>query len=209
MKKFRSLVLAAVLLFAGASTMNAQVTIGGNSTPNATLDVVANPDSDTAYGVIPPKVSIADLDAKKALYTTAQTGAIVYVDDITVPSADTKTAAITAVGYYYFDGTEWKALGGSAATTPLNVTAPELDENYTALLTDDIILFNTSTIRTLALPTSEVSIGKAYHIAVRGTHQINLPAANLWPGTNTAVYSGTSATLTYVGNGKWASFGGM
>lgn len=65
---------------------NAQVGVGTN-TPQSTLDIVGKPtDTATPDGVIAPRVSVANLDAKNAAYTTAQTGAIVYVNDISASS---------------------------------------------------------------------------------------------------------------------------
>ncbi|MGV0979984.1 beta strand repeat-containing protein [Empedobacter falsenii] len=100
---------------------NAQVGVGTN-TPQSTLDVVGKPtDTATPDGVIAPRVSVANLDAKNAAYTTAQTGAIVYVNDISAGSTVTATAAVNAVGYYYFDGTKWVKFTPAAATQDLRL----------------------------------------------------------------------------------------
>ncbi|MDH2208319.1 MULTISPECIES: hypothetical protein [Empedobacter] len=100
---------------------NAQVGVGTN-TPQSTLDIVGKPtDTATPDGVIAPRVSVANLDAKNAAYTTAQTGAIVYVNDISASSTVTATAAINAVGYYYFDGTKWVKFTPAVATQDLRL----------------------------------------------------------------------------------------
>ena len=118
MKRLFYLVL--LVFIGGTLSVNAQVTVGDNTDPNATLDVVASSSATAVDGVIAPRVSIATLDTKEALYTPAQTGAIVYVDDITGGSTDTKTAAITAKGYYYFDGAVWKGFGGDGGVLKFN-----------------------------------------------------------------------------------------
>ena len=127
MKKFKSiLVLAAVLLFAGASTMNAQVTIGSNTPPAATLDVVASApsDADVAEGVIAPRLTLAQLDAKVAAYTAAHAGVIVYVSSVAGGSTETATAAITVPGYYYFNGTAWQAMASNPRATLADLQSP-------------------------------------------------------------------------------------
>ncbi|WP_282628876.1 beta strand repeat-containing protein [Empedobacter sedimenti] len=97
----------------------AQVGVGTN-TPNATLDVVGKPtDATTPDGVIAPRIKRTELIAKNTIYTTAQTGAIVYVTDI-AGTADTtggKAVDVTAIGYYYFDGTKWVKFTPTAAAT--------------------------------------------------------------------------------------------
>ena len=92
--------------------LNAQVTVGGTSVPRATLDVVTIPSYAEAQGVIAPNLALSVLNATHAAYTTAQTGAIVYVNDITGGSTHAKTVKITKIGYYYFDGAIWQGMGG-------------------------------------------------------------------------------------------------
>ncbi len=78
--------------------------------PKATLDVEGQAASPTVTdGFIPPRLTGDQLKAKDNVYSTNQTGSIVYVTAATnSPSA--KTINVTAVGYYFFDGTIWKSL---------------------------------------------------------------------------------------------------
>ncbi|WP_449386897.1 hypothetical protein [Chryseobacterium lineare] len=87
----------------------------GAESPNATLDVKAASDGSTPEGIIAPRLSLAALQGYT--YNSAQTGAIVYVTPATgTPTG--QTANVTAVGYYYFDGSAWqKILNTSSGDT--------------------------------------------------------------------------------------------
>lgn len=98
----KSLIYLLILFF---SFTKAQVGINTNS-PQATLDVAGFPtDATKIDGVIAPRLSLAQLNAKT--YGAAQTGALVYVNDVT-GSTNTATALIKGVGYYSFDGVVWQ-----------------------------------------------------------------------------------------------------
>lgn len=80
----------------------------GTETPAATLDVKGKETSTSAIdGLIAPRISLANLNAKSTIYTAAQTGTILYVNDLTSATGLGKTANIDTVGYYYFDGNLW------------------------------------------------------------------------------------------------------
>ncbi|MGU3375344.1 hypothetical protein [Chryseobacterium sp. M5A1_1a] len=81
----------------------------------ATFDVVGFPlDKNKLDGVIAPRLTGVQLKAKN--YTTAQTGAIVYVT--VAESAPTgQTVDVVVPGYYYFDGTKWGNLSSDWRTT--------------------------------------------------------------------------------------------
>ena len=83
----------------------AQVGIN-TETPQATLDVAGKPTITTALdGIIAPRLSGANLATKT--YTSAQTGALVYVDTA-APSNTGQVVNVNKAGYYYFDGTQWQ-----------------------------------------------------------------------------------------------------
>ncbi|WP_449398763.1 hypothetical protein [Chryseobacterium wanjuense] len=83
--------------------------VGVNTTnPQATFDVTGKPTiASSLDGFIPPRITGDQLRAKT--YTTAQTGAIIYVT--TADSAPAgQTINVIGAGYYYFDGAVWQAL---------------------------------------------------------------------------------------------------
>ncbi|MFN1216851.1 hypothetical protein ACKW6Q_07655 [Chryseobacterium kwangjuense] len=111
--KNRLLTLAAFSLYFGIS---AQVGINTNQ-GQATLDVVGFPSNSAKLdGIIAPRLTGTQLRAKT--YTSAQNGAMVYVTQADSAPAG-QTVNVTAVGYYYFDGSVWvkTSSGGNAVTS--------------------------------------------------------------------------------------------
>lgn len=112
---------------------NAQVGINTTS-PNASLDVVGNPNNvSVTDGVIIPRLSGNELKAKDALYTTSQTGTLIYVTGAATPTS-TKTIEVLAAGFYVFNGAIWKSYsdiniykdnGTVTAGTNRTVTIPD------------------------------------------------------------------------------------
>lgn len=96
--------------------------VGVNTeTPATTFHVLpGKTDSSTAEGIIAPNLKRSEVIAKDSKYTTAQTGAMVYVSDLS-GVLTTKTAKIITTGYYYFDGALWQPFtSGAAAVTTAN-----------------------------------------------------------------------------------------
>lgn len=58
-------------------------------------------------GIKAPNISGNELRDKDAIYGTDQTGVIVYVTSVPT-SLSTKTMLINEIGYYFFNGTNWK-----------------------------------------------------------------------------------------------------
>jgi hypothetical protein len=115
---------------------------------------------------------------------------------------NTNAASGIPVGPVFWDGSKWAPI--LTNNTPMNVTT-ELDANYTALLTDDIILFNASQQRTLTLPTTGVVIGKRYYVTNKGaTGGIDFaPTSAIRNDAYPVLNAKTSGVLMYVGNGLW------
>ncbi len=100
-------------------TLYAQVGINNNA-PKATLDITAKTtDGSKPEGLIAPRLTGDQIQAGDAQYGTAQKGSIVYATAAaTAPS--TKTANITAEGYYFFDGSAWQKITGASAGDTTN-----------------------------------------------------------------------------------------
>ena len=116
MSKKKINLLIAFILFLGTTVSYAQVGIS-TSAPKTTLHVVGAPNStSTADGLQVPALTLAQLDAKIAVYTADQDGAIVYINNIAGTYSNAKLVNITTTGYYYYDASDliWKVLGGGS-----------------------------------------------------------------------------------------------
>jgi len=97
-------ILVLVVTTAGLGSLKAQVTIGSNTVPNATLDVTGQPATAAVMdGIIAPRITGDQLHAKT--YAAAQNGCIVYVTAAASTANQTgQTINVSQPGYYYFDG---------------------------------------------------------------------------------------------------------
>jgi hypothetical protein len=87
----------------------------GTTTPNSTLDIVAtNPtgSSTTVDGILIPRV-----DRQRAQSMTGlTTSTMIYVNSIATGTATGNAVNITAIGFYFFDGTVWQRISTGATT---------------------------------------------------------------------------------------------
>ncbi|MBO9692217.1 hypothetical protein [Chryseobacterium sp.] len=121
--------LFTLALLSASLSLIAQVGINTGQ-PQATFDIVGSPSNAAKLdGLIAPRLTGVELKAKN--YTTAQTGAIVYVT-VAETSPAGQTAEVLSPGYYYFDGIKWSGLSGSwrtAGNTGTTATAATLGSN--------------------------------------------------------------------------------
>ena len=110
----KNIILLGAVLFGSAAY--SQVGIN-TETPKTTMDVSAKRDgsgtlTDNAqtYGLQAPRLTRAELTSSTAAYGTDQTGAIVYITDISGGNTTGQRVNITAIGYYYFDGDFWQKI---------------------------------------------------------------------------------------------------
>ena len=159
-----------LVAFVFVSNLQAQVTIGTQADPKATLDVVKIPGYNSAEGIIAPRFTGDELRNKNGQYGADQRGTIVYVtaavSDNTVQKPD-PTALVNAEGYYYFDGQYWLKFGGEGPDpfvledvlkgvkaiepvvamqiAPDTVNVKLIDASDTAINDGDVLAFNSST----------------------------------------------------------------
>jgi len=109
-KKNKQIGLAILFLSAVLFTVpaKAQVTVGAQTVPNSTLEVVALPTgATTADGIMAPRLTLAQINLRKPLYGTAQTGAMVYVTDVSGTTVAGYSDQITCTGLVFWNGANW------------------------------------------------------------------------------------------------------
>lgn len=88
--------------------------------PKSTLDVRGKTDasgntlSTDITGLQAPRLTLAELTAKgNTLYGVDQKGVLIFISDISGGDTSGSRANITTVGYYFFDGSQWKLMSPS------------------------------------------------------------------------------------------------
>ncbi|NDW09607.1 hypothetical protein [Dysgonomonas sp. 520] len=111
----RKIIFISLMIFS-STMLKSQVGVN-TETPQATMHVTpTKTDNSTPEGIIAPNLTRAQLIDKDAQYTSTQRGAVVYVTSIT-GTTTTKTANVTSIGYYYFDGSLWQPFYKNMPTT--------------------------------------------------------------------------------------------
>ncbi|MCS3530966.1 hypothetical protein [Chryseobacterium sp. JUb7] len=107
-KLFVDMRIVSLITLASSTFSFAQIGLNTQS-PASTFDVQVknanNPQS--LEGIIAPRLLGSQLSAKT--YTTAQTGAIVYITDASATLTG-QTINVNGDGYYYFDGVVWRRM---------------------------------------------------------------------------------------------------
>lgn len=98
MKKLISLILIGM-----ASIAFAQVGINTEN-PKATLDITSKKNPSTIEGLLPPRLTRAELTEKgNTLYGIEQDGTIIYINDISGGDTQSQREYIESKGLYIFD----------------------------------------------------------------------------------------------------------
>lgn len=178
----KKILLTATMLVGFAAVSQAQQgRVGINTnTPASTLDVVGTPtDATRPDALLVPRLTKAQLAAKDAAYIAAQNGALVFVTDATGAST-TKTANVSAPGFYYYDGVTqnaWISFGGGASTPQRyevirgNVATVN-QATYTVQPDDNLVVttFNAGVVITMPTLTNTIAdIGRVVKIANNNT----------------------------------------
>ena len=171
-----------------------------NTTGNAATAIIATNTTNTNI--------TNDVSASTAVYPTwvsANTGNLPQNVSSTKLSFVPSTGVLTSTAFVG-SGAGLTNLPGSV----LNVTS-EQSGSYTALASDDIILFNVATAEfTLTLPTTGIPVGKKYYISNKGGQSISispLPREETTP----FIPPVQACFLMYIGgtgNGSWSFMSG-
>ena len=121
----KKITTAALFLMHTGTAFAQEGRVGINTTnPKTTFDVNGKIDGSgnllttDITGLQAPRLTRAELTAKgNTLYGADQKGALVYITDVSGGDANSQRTNISAVGYYYFDGTVWQAVANGASAT--------------------------------------------------------------------------------------------
>ena len=200
--RFFHRVMCTAALAAVSTLATAQVGLG-TTTPKASLDVVGKPaDATVADGLIPPRLTRAQLAAKASAYGANQTGALVFVTNLT-GGLVASTANISTLGYHYFDGSAWQPLTSAAQpTVAADCASNGLVGNFTAGLpvsnsSFSVTLTNNSfSTATIAFQNSDVVLSGVAGLSVTSTSP-----------SSATLTAGQSTTVTYTLSGTPAAGG--
>lgn len=202
MKKTNSLLI--VILTLVSVSLSAQMKVGKNPTtlaPGAMFQVEGNSSSQFVVDTF-GKVGVGTTTPSQRLHVKGQ----VQIDTLSSGSSTDSIVTVDANGVL-----KKRNLSSILPSTALNVTTDQTG-NYTALATDDIILYNCNTAGiTLTLPTSGIPIGKRYYVSNKGVNLVDLsPAVRETQTVN--LPAGQSIVLMYVGGtgaGSWSIMTGF
>ncbi len=175
MKNITTITSAALLI--AATNLSAQVGIN-TDTPKSTLDVVGKAtDTSSLDGITAPRLTGDQLRAKT--YTSAQTGTLVYVTVADTAPAG-QTVNVTAVGYFYFDGTVWQKVNtGTNASVNIYNADGSLTGNRTLTLNNKSLNFIGTDRSTYWDPEGRIH-QRATNTAIDAAMGLHNGNANLW-----------------------------
>lgn len=187
MTKKLSAIVILLLIF---NVAYAQVGINTES-PKATLDIAHSlTNGTTPEGIIAPRLTRAQIIYRDNQYTTDQTGTIVYITDLSGLTT-TKTAKITQIGYYYYDGNLWQPFTSAVANVTANNGLTKTGDNIQLggpLTNNTSINLNSSRLNITGAQPSQFSI------------ETQLAITSGSPGENKVLTSDATGNATW-GNG--------
>ena len=175
----------AIALLGFSVSLNAQTAKKGvgikTDTPQTTLDVRAEAtDTSMPDGVLVPRLTVTELNAKSAVYGADQNGALVFVTSNTQGGAGTKVENVKDPGFYYYDHatSKWKGVGGGGDAGQIKgpmhavVSGPNANVRTSATLTSSTwtstdfgIFINGSPLQLINLPDASANAGRILFVS--------------------------------------------
>ena len=215
----------AIALLGFSVSLNAQTAKKGvgikTDAPQTTLDVRAEvADVSMPDGVLVPRLTVTELNAKSAAYGADQNGALVFVTSNTQGGAGTKVENVKDPGFYYYDATasKWKGVGGGDAGQIKGSVHTNVGTNVRSIAglsasdwqDDDYIIILTSVSGLISLPDATLLKNKGRVVSVvnqTGGARTFVTTVNFRPKNAPIIYPGNGAL--YVSDGTtWYMIGG-
>ncbi len=175
----------AIALLGFSVSLNAQTAKKGvgikTDAPQTTLDVRAETaDNAMPDGVLVPRLTVTQLNAKSAAYGADQNGALVFVTSNTQGGTGTKEENVKDPGFYYYDATasKWKGVGGGGDAGQIKgpmhavVSGPNANVRTSATLTSSTwtstdfgIFINGSPLQLINLPDASANAGRILFVS--------------------------------------------
>lgn len=193
-------IILSIAFIATGLVASAQVGVG-TTNPLVSLQVDRSTDNAQADGVLVPRSTVAQLNAKEAAYGTNQNGTLVYITAIA--GAANQTSNVTATGFHYYDfpTNKWVSMVPKAPTVPARLTntggdLTNADLNGYVIYTGgtDGVTFSLGTI-------TSPKVGDTITIADDGDGSF-LVSGMAAPARSAPASNGGSVTYVYV-NGGW------
>jgi len=121
-RRIKKIVTFSISLLLG-SAVTAQVGIN-TKTPKVSLEIASTSPSNTADGIIVPRLKVEELAAKDKAYGNPQNGALVFVTS-GIGKTNTKTSNVNGAGFYYYDAP-------SSKWVPMVSASPDFNNLYTS-----------------------------------------------------------------------------
>ena len=215
-------VLFSIMSLVSALCLGQEGRVGVNTTdPKTTMDVRGKTNAlgvslaTDITGLQAPRLTREELTNKgELLYGTDQSGALVYITDVTAGTASGQRINMTTSGYYYFNGSVWVKIGAGDTAPEINLYKDDgtLTNNRTVTQNGNSLAITGTNQRTVFSPNAGISqealasstTGLANIIITSPDRNSNGTVSRLslqsFPESNAQVFAGLDASTLDVGS---------
>jgi hypothetical protein len=199
-------ILFSIALIASGLVASAQVGVG-TTNPQVSLQVDRSTVATDADGVLVPRVTVAELNAKATAYGANQNGTLVFVNNLT-GTAENETSNVRSIGFYYYDATADKWIGVGSSPAASVIVATQINPTYNG---ETVIIDNNTGPHNFNLPNPANYVNK---IIFYRNNSVNAGSGgtatfvNFVPPNNTTVLQNRG--MVFFSNGTtWFNVGGV
>ncbi len=183
-----------LLLFAFNFTFS-QIGIG-NTDPKSTLDITATNATGTTTnvdGIIIPRVTRERAQSMTA--ANIATATMIYINEVVTGSTTGTTANVTAIGFYFFNGTTWEKITTGPTTNWSLIGNSGTTAGTNFIGTNDVQDFVIKTSTVANTPIERIKVTSAGNVGINATTPTATALLTINPNTNT-IRSGIDMTMT-------------